>query len=132
MDMSMTDEEMIAKLHELAERLRAQLDACLVAALGDTPAAPIERGGRSWSPAYDAILALQARIDKFLADDLEAHRENESAARRRVRQLEAENFDAMIRAGRAEAKASELEARLAQLEFEIPPSWRKDAGPRVR
>lgn len=136
---SLTDEEMIARLHELAERLRVQLNACLVAAVEDPPAEPIERGARSWSPAYEAILALRAeilalkaRIDKLLADDMEAHRENESNARRRVRELEAENLDAMIRAARAEARASELEAGFARLEFEIPPSWRKDAGPKVR
>jgi hypothetical protein len=123
---SLTDEQMIAKLHELAERLRAQLDACLVAAVEDPPAEPLGRDARGWSPAYEAILALRAKISKFLADDMEAHRENESNARRRVRQLEEENFDAMIRARRAEARAYELEARLAQLEFEIPPGWRKD------
>ena len=124
----LTDEQMVAKLYELAERLRAQLDACLIAALGQPSTEPIVRGARSWSPAYEAIHALRAKLDKFLADDLEAHRENESAARRRARQLEAENVDAMIRAARAEATARELEARLAQLEFEIPRSWRKDKG----
>jgi hypothetical protein len=66
---SLTDDEMIAKLYELAERLRAQLDACLIAASGEPPAEPIVRGGRSWSPAYEAIHALRAKLDKFLADD---------------------------------------------------------------